>query len=106
MNLTSLNGLEAADHRRVLAGMLWRSILVVIAANITGVIVANLIGVALGHFMVDLGQPASQTQVVLLAVGAATVSIMVSAAFILLYVRWLMSTRFGEYRLSFVRGEA
>lgn len=106
MNLTSFNGLEPADHRRVLAGMLWRSILVVIAANISGVIVANLIGVALGYFMVDFGQPASQTQVVLLAVCAATVSILVSAAFVLMYVRWLMASRFGEYRLSFIRGQA
>lgn len=105
MNPITLNSLRNADARQIQLGMLWRCALIVIASNVTGVIFANILGMLIGNVLTDAGQTLTSGMVTALTVLGATISILISAFFIMVYVRWLLAVRIGSYRLTFMRDE-
>ncbi|MCG2578052.1 hypothetical protein LZ012_13740 [Dechloromonas sp. XY25] len=93
MNILEIKELPLSSKANICWGFFWRGILVTLGSTIVGA----LIGGVIGFIFAIMGVPKS--------VGTAVAGMagLVSGAFFLyLYVRWLLSSRLGGFKLVLV----
>ena len=73
----------------------WRGILITIASSLTGAVLGGIAGVVLGLGGIPKAAPAA----------GGLVGLVAGVLFVYLYVRWLLSSRLGQYRLLLVRAD-
>lgn len=101
----TLQTLERQEAGAVHLGIIWRGVVVVLGSNITGIIVANALGVLLGNMLADSGKDLSPSMITALSYAGVALSVLIGIAFIYINLRWLLSVRLGNYRLVLVRNE-
>jgi len=102
MQTINISSLPSAESRAVRLGLFWRGAVIVVLSNIAAALIANTLGLAIGNAMASAGQQVTPGLVTVLTVAGAVLSVSVSAAFLMLYVRWLMAAKFNGCRLAFV----
>lgn len=106
MNEISIKQIARSDKWKLIRGIAWRGLIVVICSNIAGIILANVIGNLVGAHLAEQGQMPSPDLVTALSVLGLLLSIVIGVVFFYLYVRWLLVAKLGNYRMVLVRNEA
>lgn len=73
----------------------WRGIVITIASSLTGAVLGGIAGAILGLGGVSRAAP----------VAGGMLGLVAGALFVYFYVRWLLSSRLGQYRLLLVRAD-
>ena len=96
MNKLDIKALSLSSKAHICWGFFWRSVLVTLGSLICG----SLLGGVIGAICAVAGVSASVTS----ALGGL-VGVFSGALFLYFYVRWLLSARFGKFRLVLVHAQ-
>jgi len=98
MDSVDFTTLPLSSKARIIWGFIWRFIL----NSLVAMVVAGLLGALIGFFVAVSGL--TQSTVVTATLGAVT-GLCVQIFFLYFYVRWLLSSRLGTYRLKLVHAD-
>ncbi len=96
MNALEFNELPFLSKLRICWGFVWRGLCVTLGSTVCGA----LLGGVIGFVFAMLGFPKTVAPLI-----AAGFGLLIGLGFIYLYVRWILSTRLGQFRLKLVPAE-
>ena len=95
MNPLNITELSLSAKAGICWSFLWRGLLITVGSSVCGGIAGAIVGFILGLAGADAVVP----------VIAGLLGIAVGVLFIYVWVRWLLSSRLGQFRLMLVRAE-
>lgn len=83
----------------------WRGILVTLGSMLTGGVLGGVVGGVMGFFLSLAGLQLQTIQGLAMVVGVV-LGLSAGGVFLYLYIRWLLSSNLGAYRLVLVEANA
>lgn len=105
MNRLQITRLPLAAKFQIAWSFMWRGVAITVASMMCGGIVGGIFGGVFG-FGSSLAGVSVATAMPVLQVVGGIMGLMIGLFFVYVYVRWMLSSRLGKFRLILVLAEA